>query len=78
LKNVNLEGLEAKVVENVFFCTEDNLNNCGTVLKFFAQCSSDNMIKRIRTFRRDIRKTKFLPTFGELGEERRRSISGKT
>jgi hypothetical protein len=64
-------------VENIF-CTEDNLNNCGRVLKFFAQCISDNMIKIIRTFRRDIRKTKFLPTFGELVEERRKSVSGKT
>jgi hypothetical protein len=36
------------------------------------------MIKRIlRTFRRDIWIMKFLPTFGELGEERRKSISGK-
>jgi hypothetical protein len=46
-------------------------------LKFFAQCSSDNLIKRISSFRRGIRKTKFLPTFGELGEEPRKSISGK-
>ena len=48
------------------------------VLKFFAQYSSDNMIKRIqRKFRNDIWKMKFLPTFGELGEERRKSVNGK-
>jgi len=47
-------------------------------LKLFAHYSSDKMIKRIlRIFRRYIWKMKFLPTFGELGEERRDSISGK-
>jgi hypothetical protein len=35
------------------------------------------MIKKIRILRRDIRETKFLPNFGELGEKRMKSISEK-
>jgi len=36
----------------IIFYTENNLNNCGTDLKFFARYSNDYMTKRIRILRK--------------------------